>query len=82
MLEIGGGRKSLEKICAILNLPAPMAKEAYNDSLKALKDVIEMQATESMNNAAKLEHSLNKDDASTVTECNAMFDGTWRKRGH
>ena len=43
---------------------------------------MEMQATESMNNAAKLEHSLTMDDPSTVTECKAMFDGTWHKLGH
>ena len=82
MVEIGGGRSTLEKLCACLNLPSPMAKEAYNDTLKGLKGVMETQATSSMNEAAELEHSIRSSDTSEIIECKAMFDGTWRKRGH
>jgi len=77
-LEIGGGKTALNNFCAMLNMPTPMTNEAYNDSLKSVKKALEAEATESMKKAALEEKS---DSAALVTECQVMFDGTWRKRG-
>ena len=79
IVENGGGRSTLEKLCACLNLPSPLAKETYNGTLKVLKGIMEVEATISMNKAAELEHSNQSCDRSNIIECKAMFDGTWRK---
>ena len=59
-------------------MPMSMTDEAYNVSLKSIKQVLEAEATESMKKAASEEKSKS---VALVTECQAMFDGTWRKRG-
>ena len=82
MVEAGGGRSTLENLCACLNLPSPMAKEAYNDTSNVLKGAMEKEATASMSEAAELERSIRSFDRGDIIECEAMFDGTWRKRGH
>ena len=77
-LEIGCGKAALNTFCSMLNMPMPMTDEAYNDSLKSVKQVLEAEATESMKKAASEEKP---ESTALVTECQAMFDGTWRKRG-
>ena len=77
-LEIGCGKAALNTFCSMLNMPMPMTDEAYNDSLKSVKQVLEAEASESMTKAASEEKP---ESVALVTECQAMFDGTWRKRG-
>ncbi len=74
MIVIGGGRTSLAKICACLNLPPQLAKESYNSILKAMKDVLEQQANASMEKAAKEEHIEGGLSSESIIECKAMFD--------
>ena len=82
LLEIGAGKSSLEKLCSILNMPPAMSDDAYNDTLTKIKDALEKEASISMEKAASEEHEILGFPKDKVTECKAMFDGTWRKRGH
>ena len=77
-LESGCGKAALTAFCSMLNMPMPMTDEAYNDSLKSVKQVLEAEATESMTKDALEEKPAS---VALFTECKTMFDGTWRKRG-
>ena len=74
MIEIGGGRTFLAKLCACFNLPPPLAKESYKSTLKAMKDVLEHQANASLEKPAKEEHIENGLSSESIIECKAMFD--------
>ena len=76
MVEIGGGRTALQTLCACLNMPTPMTDQAYNTTLKSVKNALEEKARDCTRKAASEER-----EGAAIAECKAMFDGTWRKRG-
>ena len=79
---LGGGLSDLESLCADMNMPPPMAPTAYSALVEKIKVAAETQATISMKNAAAEVHELQQKSANEIVDCTAMFDGTWRKRGH
>ena len=82
LLEIGGGKSSLETLCSILNMPKAMSDDAYLDTVRKVKEALEKEASFSMEKAAHEEHGILGSPLNQIVECKAMFDGTWRKRGH
>ncbi len=75
--EIGGGKTSLQKLCAYLNMPSPMSEDRYATTVKTVKESLQASTVESTKATAMEEKS--KDE---IEECKAMFDRTWRKHGY
>ena len=73
LLEIGGGKSSLETLCSILNMP---------EAMRRVKEALEKEASFSMEKAAHEEHGILGSPLNQIVECKAMFDGPWRERGH
>ena len=61
-------------------MPSAMTIEKYAENL-CLKGALEEEAERSMKKAADEEHIAAGVQLEETVECNAMFDGTWRKRG-
>lgn len=86
--DIGKGLSAMEKFCAALNMPPPMAKKAYNELNSKLETAAEKVAEESMSKATaelkkmETENSPASASADDPLDTIAMFDGTWQKRGH
>jgi len=82
LLQIGGGKSSLERLSSVLNMPKVMSDDAYLDTVRKVNDALEKEASFSMEKAAHEEHKIFGSHLKEIVECKAMFDGTWRKRGH
>ena len=52
MVEIGGGKSSLQTLCACLNMPRTMTDQTYNSMLKTVKDALKGKAKECTKNGA------------------------------
>ena len=52
LLEIGGGKSSLETLSSVLNMPKALSGDAYLDAVRKVKDVVEKKASFSMEKAA------------------------------
>ena len=57
-----------------------MSGQAYNNMLTKIKNAVELEASFSMQKAAKEEHDALGLPDDEIMECNTMFDGNWRKR--
>ena len=82
LLEIGGGKSSLEKLSSVLDMPKAMSDDAYLDTVRKVKDALEIEASFSMEKAAHEEHKMLGSPLNEIVECKAIFDGTWHNRGH
>ena len=40
LLEIGGGKSSLETLSSVLNMPKAMSSDAYLDTIRKVKDLL------------------------------------------
>lgn len=76
MRSVGVGVAESQTFSAIMNLPPPPLK--FVTHIKALVDMLQPVAEDSMNNAAKEAIEEN----SGCKKIAAAFDGTWQKRGH
>lgn len=82
MATIGKGLQALESLCTDLNMPPPMTADVYKSTLDKVTEAVVEESEASMQSAAALEHDLGGAAVDTIMNCKAMFDGTWRKRGH
>ena len=77
------GHAGLSQFCGIMNLPQPVAKEAYQNHLiqieKAMKD-----AAKRLRDKVSIEHSndIEMDGEELIANVSVIVDGTWQKRGH
>ena len=69
-------------MCADLNMPNPMAQHTFQEHLASIKSAAEVAAKQSMDTAAMELRNAMDVHGDELTDCRAMFDGTWRKRGH
>lgn len=85
------GHAGLTQICALMNLPPPVAPEAYNKHLIQIERASKIQAQEVMNDAAeRLIHKVSieqpddieQDGENIIAHVAVTVDGTWQKRGH
>ena len=74
-----------------MNLPPPMAKEAYQNHLIQIEKATKSNAKEVMKDEAKrlrdkvsIEHpnDIEMDDEELIANVAVTVDGTWQKRGH
>ena len=72
----------MESLCTDLNMPAPMTPNTYTSLLEKVTEAAEKQAEASMKSASDEVHHDSSKMKEAVIPCAAMFDGTWRKRGH
>ena len=85
------GHAGLSQFCGIINLPQPVAKEAYQNHLIQIEKATKSNAEEAMKDAAKrlrdkvsIEHSndIEIDGEELIANVSVTVDGTWQKRGH
>ena len=76
MRRCGGGHKSLEKFCGIMNMPPPMTRKNYDSISDKLLSATEKVAKNSMIQAAV--------EVKDIEGCDVAisFDGSWQRRGH
>ena len=70
------GHTGLEKICGLMNLPKPVARNNYDNISNRIGDAAKFVAERSMIEAAEEENRLEGTDNISVS-----VDGTWQKRG-
>lgn len=85
------GHAGLSQFCAVMNLPPPVAKEAYKKHLIQIEKATKSNAEEVMKDAAKrlrekvlIEHpdDIEMDGEEKIANVSVTVDGTWQKRGH
>lgn len=77
MKQLGCGHEEASHFMAVMNMPPPPNKAAYNLHSKQLLKVVEPLAKETMKVAA---HRLRiKNDSQ---ECGVSVDGSWQRRGY
>ena len=79
------GHAGLKNFCAGMNLPPPLAKNAYNEHLKKIEQASIKNAEEIMQGAAKqLREKIAKEQPDNIEDENdvEIAKGTWQKRGH
>ena len=85
------GHAGLSQFCGVINLPPPMAKEAYQNHLIQIEKATKRNAEEVMKDAAKrlrdkvsIEHpnDIEMDGEEVIANVAVTVDGTWQKRGH
>ena len=85
------GHSGLSQFCAGMNLPPPVAKDAYNKHLIQIEKAAKVNAEDIMKDASKqlrekvsLERpeDIEEDGEDTIACVSVTVDGTWQKRGH
>ena len=83
------GHAGLKNFCAGMNLPPPLAKNAYNEHLKQIEQASTNHAEQVMKDAAKRlknkiaterPQDIDDEDDSTIARVALTVDGTWQKR--
>eukprot|EP00117_Sycon_ciliatum_P008187 scpid80868/ scgid11001/ len=83
MRLIGRGRESLKKVCAMLDLPPPLAKKSFDFHRDALFKAARDQAEESMSRwSADLVTTRTAQHEPKPSDVVVSTDGTWMRRGH
>ena len=92
LATIGYGLTGLENFCALMNLPEPIAKRAYNNSMKTIErgciGVTESHMSNAANELRRIAEEENKDqieqdkDHRKIAKVAITIDGTWQKRGY
>ena len=82
----------MENFCALMNLPEPIAKRAYNNSMKTIErgciGVTESHMSNAANELRRITEEENKDqieqdkDHRKIAKVAITIDGTWQKRGY
>ena len=81
-VTVGNGLAALQSMSADLNMPNPMAQHTFQEHLASIKSAAVVAAKQSMDIAAiELRNAMDV-HGDELADCRAMFDGTWRKRGH
>ena len=76
--EIGRGHEAMKTFNACMNMPPPMAKQAFCSTVDIVSKAYEDVAKESMATAAS---EVKVDKAADINDCQVAIDGTWQKRG-
>ena len=89
---VGIGRKGMQKICGIFDLPKPISSKPYNVLLKTLSEKSVGEAEAIMNNSATKLGSIMlakypdlvevDENGKFIYKVSVTVDGTWQKRGH
>ena len=89
---VGIGRKGMQKICGIFDLPKPISSKPYNVLLKTLSEKSVGEAEAILNNSATklVDIMLAKypdlvevdENEKLIYKVSVTVDGTWQKRGH
>ena len=78
--EIGKGHEAMKNFCQCLNLPSPMAYNAYQAINEKLLVAYEKVAEDSMlSECARIRERAG--DMNAVADATVAVDGTWQKRG-
>ena len=83
--EIGKGLAALETFAGFMNMPPPMNKTAFNDSLKILHQAYQSQSQVSMQSAATEIRKVHLEEEFTensVVDIAISADGSWQRRGY
>ena len=80
--NVGIGHQGLGKVLSVLNLPPPMNKSAYKDSVQTLCNAAKKVAETSMRNAVSQTKELYEGGEDGIVNIAVSGDGTWRKRGY
>ena len=81
MQIIGGGRASLTKFCAVMNIPGPVAKKSFTTHVKAIARVSRQVVKAEMQKAVKEVRVINKAEEDEIADVAASWNGTWARRG-
>lgn len=85
------GHAGLSQFCAGMNLPPPVAIEAYNKHFIQIEKAAKANAEEIMKDAAKKlrekvslkrPEDIQEDGEDSIACVSVTVDGTWQKRGH
>ena len=79
--EMGKGHVDIETFCRNMNMPPPMNKTTYQDSVKEIHSAYAKTAEDSMKAAAlELREMVvdNGDDNDGIANVDVSVDGTWR----
>ena len=63
-------------------MPNPVAQHTFQEHLASIKSAAEVAAKHSMDTAAMELWNAMDVHVDEQSDCRAMFDGTWRKRGY
>lgn len=77
----GGSHASLQMLCGMLNLPAPVSQNVYTKHSKAVRDQCILQAEASMTSAREEVREHHGVESDEVADILVSCDGTWQKRG-
>lgn len=82
MRVIGGGHRSLQTFCGLMNLPPPVQKSSFSKIKDTLHEAVLKTETESLSKAGKLEYNLSeKISDDEVRNVDVSVDGTYMTRG-
>ena len=73
--------QGLEGVLSVLNMPPPMNKSAYKDSVQTLCNTAKKEAETSMRIAVSQNKELYEGGENGIVNIAVSGDGTWRKRG-
>ena len=78
---MGKGRTGIETICAILDLPPPVADSSYSDHNKEICGVMAKHAESEQKAAVSRLREACGAEPDDIVDVTVTFDGTWSKRG-
>ena len=85
MRTLGKGREGAAKLCAALDLPAPISPKhygAHNKSIESLTTpVIDQELSLSAEKIRKIKIENGEADNEGIIECGVTIDGSWLNRG-
>ena len=84
MRTLGKGREAAAKLCAALDLSAPVSKKSYSAQIKKIESLTKPVSDLKLSNAAEKvrEYKIETEEQNEeVIECGVTVDGTWLNRG-
>ena len=82
--EMWKGHVDIETFCGYMNMPPPMNKTTYQDSIKEIHSAYTKTAEDSMKAAALDLREIvvdDGDDNDRISNVDVYVDGTWQRRG-
>ena len=80
--EIGKGNEAMRTVTTMMNMPAPLSHQSYNDINLSLHEIYEKAAEESMLAAVDDLKQKGNVSADEPLDTDTGIDGSWQKWGH
>ena len=83
--EIGKGHVDIERFCGYMNMPPPMNKTTYQDSIQEIHSTYTKTIEDSMKSAALDVREVVLDDDDGIDgngNVDVSVDGKWQRRGY